>query len=98
DHDVPAPAAPVRLSVNALPRRVLLRHYRIDQNHSNAYTVWKQMGSPLKPDAAQQTLLESAGQLQMLESPRWVTSDGGKVELPFDLPRQGVSLVQLSWH
>jgi xylan 1,4-beta-xylosidase len=100
DNDVPAPAAHVRLAVDGVtgaPRRVLLHHYRIDETHSNAYTVWKQMGSPQKPDAGQQAMLEAAGQLQLLESPRWVACEGGRVELPFDLPRHGVSLVNLSW-
>ena len=26
--------------------KVLLQHYRIDETHSNSYTVWKEMGSP----------------------------------------------------
>jgi beta-xylosidase len=29
--------------------RVLLRHYRIDETHSNAWTAWKKMGSPQQP-------------------------------------------------
>jgi hypothetical protein len=32
-----------------------------------------------------------------LESPRWITTAAGKVELDFGLPRQAVSLVELSW-
>ena len=31
--------------------RVRLTHYRIDDTHSNAYTVWKAMGSPQNPSA-----------------------------------------------
>ncbi len=33
--------------------RVRLTHYRIDDSHSNAYTVWKAMGSPQNPSAEQ---------------------------------------------
>src|SRR5437016_2582346 len=47
DNDVPGPTADVRMTVVGLPAassRVLLRHYRIDQTHSNAYAMWKQMG------------------------------------------------------
>ena len=100
DDDVPAPAAEIRAAISGLPRdagRVLLRHYRIDQDHSNAYTVWKQMGSPQGPTPEQYARLEAAGQLQLLESPRWLWSKSGTVEVNFELPRQGVSLLELSW-
>lgn len=42
-----APDAPVELSIADVPaaaKRVLLRHNRIDHEHSNAYTAWKSMG------------------------------------------------------
>jgi xylan 1,4-beta-xylosidase len=100
DDDLPAPAADVRLTLAGLPAaagRVLLRHYRIDDSHSNAYTVWKQMGSPQHPTEDQYARLEAAGQLELLESPRWVESRGGVLELAIQLPRQGVSLIELSW-
>jgi len=100
DDDVTAPDASVHLSINGLPSaaaRVVLRHYRIDQAHSNAYTLWKQLGSPQSPAPVQYAALESAGQLQLLESPRWMRVRDGKAEVSFSLPRQGLSLVQLSW-
>ena len=100
DDDVPAADAPTRLTITGLPasaRRVLLRHYRIDRDHSNSYTVWKQMGSPQSPTAEQYARLESAGQLELLESPRWLSTDSGQVEMSFAMPRQAVSLVQVSW-
>ncbi len=100
DDDVPAAAAEIALSVNGLPgaaRRLLLQHYGIDQDHSNAYTVWKELGPPQSPTPQQYARLEAAGQLQLLESPRWVSSDAGRLDVSFMLPRQGVSLIQLSW-
>lgn len=98
DDDVPGPDAPVRLVVAGLPDgRVLVRHYRIDRDHSNAYTAWKELGSPQRPAPEQYTRLESAGQLQMLESPRWISVKDGKIDLRFSLPRQAVSLVQAGW-
>lgn len=100
DDDVKAAPANVTLSVAGVPvgvTRVLTRHYRIDENHSNAYTVWKTMGSPQKPSAEQYAAMEAAGQLQMLASPEWVAAKNGTVELKFGLPRQGVSLVQVTW-
>src|SRR5262249_10663089 len=100
DDDLPAPDSPVRLTVNGLTpnaRRALVRHYRIDQEHSNAYTLWKKLGSPQNPTPEQYARLEAAGQLELLHSPQWTSIEGGKLELSFALPRQAVSLIQISW-
>jgi xylan 1,4-beta-xylosidase len=101
-HDDDAPAAPasVQVEVGGLPpaaARVLVKHFRIDETHSNAYTVWKQMGSPQKPTPDQYARLEAAGQLELLDSPRWAPAGKGALRLEFPLPRQGVSLLHLSW-
>ena len=77
--------------------RVLLRHYQIDQNHSNAYTRWKEMGSPQNPTKEQYAQLRAAGRLELLDSPHWIAAGNGAVQLDYTLPRQGVSLVQLNW-
>jgi xylan 1,4-beta-xylosidase len=95
-----APASPVRLVIAGLPpsaERVLARHYRIDGTHSNAYTAWQQMGSPQNPSPEQYARLEAAGQLELLHSPEWLWNEKGQVEVSFSLPRQGVSLIQISW-
>jgi len=100
DDDLPGPDADTRLDITGVPKdvnRVLARHYRIDGMHSNAWTAWKQMGSPQSPSSQQYAALESAGQLQQLESPRWIEARGGTTTLEFTLPRQSVSLIQLSW-
>jgi xylan 1,4-beta-xylosidase len=100
DDDLPAPDAPVHLTLNGVPsnvQRVLVRHYRIDQEHSNSYTLWKRLGSPQNPTPEQYAQLEAAGQLALLTSPEWVRSKDGKIELDFPLPRLAVSLVQVSW-
>jgi xylan 1,4-beta-xylosidase len=91
--------APVELNVGGVPAngKVLVRHYRIDQNHSNSYTVWKAMGSPQSPSGEQYAELRATGQLQMLDSPQWVESKEHSVKLNFSMPRQSVSLVELSW-
>jgi xylan 1,4-beta-xylosidase len=99
DDDVPGPDAGVQIQIAGIPdaaKRVLLRHYRIDDTHSNAWSVWKKMGSPQQPTHEQYAALEAAGQLQELESPRWIGSSK-QIKLDIRLPRQGVSLLQLSW-
>ena len=100
DDDVPAAGAPVTVSVKGLPaevKRVLLQHYRIDETHSNAYTVWKQMGSPQAPTAEQYARLREAGQLGLLSSPKWLDVSVNEVTIKMELPRQATSLLRLSW-
>ena len=98
DDNLPAPDAPVSVQVESVPgQRVLLQHYRIDNQFSNSYEVWKKMGSPKTPTLEQVVELEKAGQLQLLVSPEWITVKDGEVNLNFTLPQQGVSLLKLSW-
>jgi xylan 1,4-beta-xylosidase len=100
DNDVPAQGSSVKVHVNGIPAgvsRVLLQHYRIDDSHSNAYTVWKGMGSPQKPSPEQFSTLHAAGQLQMLDSPVWLDVQDGAVNVAVTMPRQSVSLMHLSW-
>jgi xylan 1,4-beta-xylosidase len=100
DDEASAAEKPVQLNLAGLPasaRRILVKHYRIDQSHSNSYTVWMAMGSPQSPSREQYEALKAAGQLQLLESPRWVESKDGAVQLEFAMPGESVSLVELSW-
>ena len=100
DDDVAAPATEVDVNVTGIPpgvKRVLLEHYRIDETHSNAYSVWKSMGSPQSPTPEQYAQLKAAGQLELLNSPAWVDVQDGKVTIETALPRQAVSLLRLTW-
>ena len=78
-------------------RRGLVEQFRIDSKHSNAFTSWKELGSPQAPTADQFKDLESAGQLQLLTSPQWIQIEGGTARLRFELPRQGLSLIRIEW-
>jgi xylan 1,4-beta-xylosidase len=100
DEDVDFPAAPIDLSIMGLPDSVhlaLAEHFRIDADHSNAFTAWKQMGSPKSPSPEHYEQLQSAGQLQLLTSPSWIPVEQRRAQLHFALPRQGLSLVRLIW-
>ena len=99
DEDVDAPAAPIELAITGLPQSVhlaLIEHFRIDAHHSNAFTAWKQMGSPQSPSPEQYEQLQSAGQLQLLTSPTWIRVDRGAAHLQFTLPRQALSLLRIT--
>jgi xylan 1,4-beta-xylosidase len=98
DDDVPGAEARVTIEVSGVPGgRVLLREYRIDETHSNAWTAWKKMGSPQKPSAEQYAALEAAGQLEQLGSPSWIAVKGGATTIDLTLPRQAVSLLTLTF-
>jgi len=96
DDDVSGPAAEVELELSQLPvgsGRATVRHFRIDESHSNAFTEWQRMGSPEQPTEAQYVTLEKAGQLAELEPPRELAIKGSEVVLRFELPRQATSLL-----
>lgn len=98
DDDVKTDAESVTVQLKGLPaKEVLLQHYRIDSAHSNSYEVWKTMGSPQNPSAAQIAELEKAGQLQSVGSPEWIRTNNGEATIKLVLPRQGVSLLKLDW-
>ncbi|HWK99330.1 MAG TPA: hypothetical protein VNQ55_05265, partial [Parapedobacter sp.] len=98
DDNVIGEAAPVTVNIEGLPaEKIYLQHYRIDSEFSNSYEAWKKMGSPQSPSEAQIRELEKAGQLQLLESPQWISAQNGKASLAFELPQQGVSLLRLTW-
>jgi xylan 1,4-beta-xylosidase len=100
DDETAATAAAVKLALSGIAKSagaVLVEHYRIDDDHSNAYTVWKQMGSPQEPTREQYAKLEASGQLQLLASPEWRQVKDGKLELTFALPHHAVSLLRISW-
>ena len=100
DDDVAAPATEVEVAIGGVPvgvKRVLLEHYRIDETHSNAYTVWKAMGSPARPTQDQESKLKAAGQLEMMGSPEWVDVTAGEVRVRTEMPRQATSLLRIRW-
>lgn len=98
DDDIQDGAEEIVVQMTGLPnKKVLLHHYRIDNDYSNSYTVWKKMGSPQNPTPEQICELENAGQLQLYISPTWIEVKDGKANVKMELPRQGVSLLKFSW-
>ena len=96
DDDVPGPAATVRLSVDGLSAdfgRASVEHFRIDERHSNAYSLWKRMGEPQNPTVEQYAELEAGGRLERLGPKEKVRSSEGRLAMSVLLPRQAVSLL-----
>lgn len=99
-HDADEKGVPekVKVQLKGLPSKsIRLTHYRIDNEHSNSYEVWKKMGSPQNPSAEQIATLEKAGQLAILGAPAELKVKNGSAEVNLLLPRQGVSLLYMSF-
>ena len=71
------------------------RHYRIDRDHSNAYTIWQSMGRPLVPDEQQLLAIRKHQGLELMEE-FLVTSHDGIAYIETDMPPHSVSLFILS--
>ena len=89
-----------RVSMNvtglAPHQRFHLRHYRIDNTHSNVYGAWLSMGRPAWPDAAQLAELHRRDALQTLGPAIAAGADAsGTLPLDFTLPMPALSLVEL---
>jgi xylan 1,4-beta-xylosidase len=98
DDDVKAQDATIEVNLSGLPNKTInLHHYRIDDENSNSYEVWKKMGSPESPTKEQISVLEKAGQLTLLTSPTFIKPKNGALKIGVTLPRQGVSLLRMDW-
>jgi len=98
DDDVMKPALPVAVTIAGLTvKSVTLTEYRIDDAHSNAYEVWKQMGSPQNPSKEQIAVLEKAGQLQTIGKIEKLKVTAGKIAVAVTMPQQAVTLIKLDW-
>ena len=100
DDDVAASPASIELTVDGLPlsaTHAVLEHFRTDSDHSNAFTAWKEIGSPPAPSLGQSEQLQKEGQLQLLTAPERIPIEKGSAHMRFALPRQALSLVRLTW-
>jgi xylan 1,4-beta-xylosidase len=100
DDDIEGPDALVTLNLTGLGRAsgaASVTHYRIDENHSNAYALWQRLGSPVAPNDEIYAQLLKAGELATLEESPSVSLHRGAGKITFALPRQGVSLLVIDW-
>lgn len=96
--DLSIPASIINVLIDNVPvEKVMVNHYRVDQELSNSYTLWKDMGSPQNPTSEQIEKLEKAGQLHLYASPEWRKVQNGKTNLEMELPPQAISLITLTW-
>jgi xylan 1,4-beta-xylosidase len=98
DDDVAGPPAAVNLMMSGLSAnsgKARLTRYAIDAEHSNAFAVWQQMGSPVAVSRDQLAALDQAGKLAALGPAQAVALSGGRLETNLAVPRQAVELLVL---
>ena len=72
-----------------------LQHFRIDSTHSNAHTVWRDLGSSQDPTEEELNVIKARQGLETFEPARDVSPDQGTLALSLDLPLPSVSLLVL---
>jgi xylan 1,4-beta-xylosidase len=99
DDALPGDSVDMQVLVTHLPPGMArFRHFRIDETHSNAYEIWKQMGAPSSMDGIAYRRLEKAGGLAALEDPQRVrVPEKGVTSASFTLPAHAVSLLRWDW-
>ena len=71
----------------------VLTHYRIDEAHGDPFLAWRAAGARERPPADQMVKIRAAQELALLEEPRAMQARDGALEVEFDLPLPGVSLL-----
>jgi xylan 1,4-beta-xylosidase len=100
-HDVleTVAASPVSVTVQvpaSFGAQASVSHLRSDETHGDAYTTWVAQGSPATPTAAQLAALQAAMVPSLLQPDETVAVTAGSVNLTFDLPRFGISLITVA--
>lgn len=97
DDDLPAALSAATIEIKNIPaKNITVKEYRIDEQNSNAYTVWKGMGSPQQVSNEQYATLEKAGKLKQVAEEKMAIQQGSYTKT-ISLPRQAVSLIELRW-
>ncbi|MEY2931665.1 MAG: hypothetical protein RL033_2414, partial [Pseudomonadota bacterium] len=105
-HDDLVAAPPARITLDvALPpafarshssRAVSVTQTRVDEAHGDAVTVWTSQGSPELPSAEQLSALRGAMEPVVLSRERVLPTADGVLSLSLELPRFGLSLLELT--
>ncbi|NLI61608.1 MAG: hypothetical protein GX375_09315 [Clostridiales bacterium] len=88
----------IKLDVSNIPflsKKAKVVHYRIDNEFSNACSLWNSLGRPYYPSPGQMEQLKARDGLEMLWPPQVMEIVDGSMVLDFDLPVHGISLIRI---
>ena len=98
EDNVISPAASVNIVIQGIKvPKVNVHHYRIDQENSNSYEVWKKMGSPQVVSNEQYATLEQSSRLKLIEGPKNMNVENDELVISTPLEGQAVSLFVIEW-
>lgn len=98
DNDISVTAAPIEIAITGLPqKKVMIHEYRIDNENSNSFELWKKMGSPQNPTPEQFEALVNSGQFKLFTSPSWIDANPDKPVKIITFPHQGLTLFKFTW-
>ena len=86
----------VRLRGLAPDAAFRMKRFQVDSRHSNAHTVWREMGEPQQPTTDQLERLEKAGRPELVEEGAAAADGSGTLRLTVQLPAHSVWFVSLS--
>jgi xylan 1,4-beta-xylosidase len=91
-----------KISLQVKPSRksagnMTLKHWRIDDKHSNAYTVFKELGSPKLPNPVEIDAVKKRMDLELLDIPKEI-KNRDLANIQFFLPCNAVSLIEIIHH
>jgi xylan 1,4-beta-xylosidase len=98
DQYATAPDATVHLSLRNLPfdpARARVRHWRIDSQHSNAFSAWQAMGRPQDPTPEQLAALKARQGLEAGDPVHATPDREGGLRLELRLPLHALSLLEV---
>lgn len=73
-----------------------LRLFKVDESHSNAYTLWKQMGRPEEPSPDQLLALKSQDDLQLVEPISQIQISNGVYKQRLEIQNNSVALIVIT--
>ncbi len=98
DDQYHAGLAAVEVAIRRLPfagRPCMVRHFRIDRDHSNGHSAWVAAGRPQDPGPGQLAALQERAGLERFAPDEALEHAPADLTLRFDLPRPGLSLVEV---
>lgn len=73
-----------------------MAHYRIDAQNGNPHGLWQAFGMPERPSVVQLAAMRRAEEPGLVEPVRTLTPNDGVVEIAFQMPLPGLSVIVLS--
>lgn len=85
----------VRIRLDCLPWKgsVWIQHYRIDETHSNAHTIWKALGSPDYPTPEELAMIKKREGLEKYQPDKMTIVEKGHLSISVEMPMHSVSLL-----